>query len=125
MAQAARQRIWPRPRAPSSMSHSNSRRTASSGCPATGGSGAAAGTWLVDGRDGQVIWYMDLASLATASGKGSFNEEVPLGRGAYSWYRPSGWKATALWQGRVRNGSWQPLTMFVGTERRPESRRAG
>jgi beta-lactamase regulating signal transducer with metallopeptidase domain len=88
-----------------------------------GGSGSGAGTWLVDGRDGQVIWYMDLASLASASNKGSFNEEVPLGPGAYSWYRPSGWKATVLWRNASGNGSWQPLTMFVGTGRRPESRR--
>jgi beta-lactamase regulating signal transducer with metallopeptidase domain len=89
-----------------------------------GGSGSGAGTWLVDGRDGQVIWYMDLASLAPANNKGSFNEEVPLGPGAYSWYRPSGWKATVLWQNASGNGSWQPLTMFVGAARRPESRRA-
>jgi len=89
-----------------------------------GGSGSGAGTWLVDGRDGQVIWYMDLASLASANNGGSFHEEVPLGPGAYSWYRPSGWKATVLWQNASGNGSWQPLTMFVGTERRPESRRA-
>ncbi|HSQ36115.1 MAG TPA: M56 family metallopeptidase, partial [Candidatus Binatia bacterium] len=89
-----------------------------------GGSGSGAGTWLVDGRDGQVIWYMDLASLAPANNEGSFNEEVPLGPGAYSWYRPSGWKATVLWQNASGNGSWQPLTMFVGTKRRPESRRA-
>jgi len=89
-----------------------------------GGSGSGAGTWLVDGRDGQVIWYMDLASLATANSKGSFNEEVPLGPGAYSWYRPSGWRATVLWQNASGDGSWQPLTMFIGTERRPGSRRA-
>jgi bla regulator protein BlaR1 len=90
-----------------------------------GGNGSGAGTWLVDGRDGQVIWYMDLASLAQANNNGTFNEEVPLGPGAYSWYRPSGWKATAAWKNAVGSGSWQPLTMFVNSEeRRPESRRA-
>ncbi|MBN2346904.1 MAG: M48 family metalloprotease [Candidatus Aminicenantes bacterium] len=76
-----------------------------------GGSPPAAGTWLVDESDGQVIWYMDLASRARESG-GSFSEEVSLGRGAYSWYRPAGWKATMQWK-RARGSNWEPLTMFA------------
>ena len=74
-----------------------------------GGSGSGAGTWLVDGRDGQVIWFMDLAQ---ASGKGSFSAEVPLGSGAYAWYRPGGWKVTAQWSPSA--GAWEPLTMLIG-----------
>jgi bla regulator protein blaR1 len=79
------------------------------------------GTWLVDKGDGQVIWYMDLST--GANNKGSFSAEVSLGSGVYSWYRPTGWKAAAWWKGGAGNGSWQPLTMFVGGERHPDRRR--
>ncbi len=83
--------------------------------------GGSPGTWLVDEGDGQVVWYMDLSAQAKAGG--GFSEEVPLGRGAYSWYRPAGWKVTASWQGGAGKGSWQPLTMFVGGRDRHPARR--
>ena len=77
-----------------------------------GADAAGSGTWLVDGRDGQVIWFMDLAQ---ASDKGSFSAEVPLGSGAYSWYRPGGWKVTAQWKGAAAARGWEPLTMLIGS----------
>ena len=77
-----------------------------------GADDAGSGTWLVDERDGQVIWFMDLAQ---ASGKGSFSAEVPLGSGAYSWYRPGGWKVTAQWKAAAAARGWEPLTMLIGS----------
>jgi bla regulator protein BlaR1 len=88
------------------------------------GAGESQGTWLVDDSDGQVVWYMDLSSRAKAGG-GSFNEEVTLGRGSYSWYRPAGWKATAQWKPAGGKDSWAPLTMLVGGERPLLRRDAG
>ncbi len=87
------------------------------------GAGAAGspGTWIVDEHDGRVVWYMDLASRAKTGG--TFSEDVALGRGAYSWYRPTGWKVTASWQGKAGKGAWQPLTMFIGSGRSPLLRR--
>ncbi len=48
------------------------------------------------------------------SAGGSFSEVVSLESGAYSWYRPSAWKAAAHCQTASGKGSWQPLTMYVG-----------
>ena len=87
------------------------------------GSGGSPGTWLVDDSNGQVIWYMELASRARKGGKASFGEEVSLGRGAYSWYRPAGWKVTAQWKGAAGRGAWEPLTLFVGGDDRLLGRR--
>jgi beta-lactamase regulating signal transducer with metallopeptidase domain len=77
------------------------------------GTAGSPGTWLVDDRDGQVVWYMDLSSRAQKGGGASFSEEISLSRGDYSWYRPAGWKATAQWRRADGKGAWEPLTMFV------------
>lgn len=77
------------------------------------GADASPGTWLVDDSDGQVVWYMVLEGKAKAGAGVSFSEEVPLRRGAYSWYRPAGCKATAQWRRADSKGNWEPLTMFV------------
>lgn len=61
-----------------------------------------AGTWIVDERDGQVVWYMALASTTQGGGGTPFSEEVPLRRGTYSWYLPSGLAATAELSGARR-----------------------
>lgn len=50
---------------------------------------AASGTWIIDESDGQVVWYMALASKAQGS-ETSFSGEVSLKRGTYSWYLPAG-----------------------------------
>jgi bla regulator protein BlaR1 len=47
-------------------------------------------TWLVDGRDGRVVWYMTLAPGATKGQLIPFNEEVALEAGTYGWYFPMG-----------------------------------
>ena len=54
----------------------------------------ASGTWIVDESDGQVVWYMALASKAQG-GETPFADEVSLKRGTYSWYLPAGIAATA------------------------------
>ncbi len=54
----------------------------------------ASGTWIVDESDGQVVWYMALASKAQGSGQTPFADEVSLKRGTYSWYLPAGMAAT-------------------------------
>ena len=103
---------------------SGERIAGSGGSPARmKGTPQTPGTWLVDDRSGQVIWYMDLASRAQAGGAASFSEEVSLESGAYSWYRPDGWKATAQWKSADGKGTWEPLTMFVGNRDRLLGRR--
>lgn len=79
--------------------------------------GGSPGTWIVNEDDGQVIWFMDLSAAARAGGSGAFSEEVPLDRGAYSWYRPAGWQARVQWQPAAGKGPWQPLALFVSGAR--------
>jgi beta-lactamase regulating signal transducer with metallopeptidase domain len=50
----------------------------------------ASGTWIVDESDGQVVWYMALASKPQGGGETPFADEVSLKRGTYSWYLPAG-----------------------------------
>jgi len=90
------------------------------GAPGSGDSGVS---WIVDEGDGQVIWYMDLSSRTRKNGKTSFAEDVNLESGAFSWYRPSGWKVTAQWKRADGKGAWEPLTMFVGSEGRTTRKR--
>jgi bla regulator protein BlaR1 len=85
-------------------------------------SGAPESTWLVADNSGQVVWYMDLSSKARPGIKASFSEEVPLAAGAYTWYRPAGWKVTAQWKRAGGQNGWQPLTMFVGMRGNVDSR---
>ncbi len=61
----------------------------------------ASGTWIVDESDGQVVWYMALASRAQG-GETPFADEVSLRQGTYSWYLPAGMAATAELSGARR-----------------------
>jgi beta-lactamase regulating signal transducer with metallopeptidase domain len=54
----------------------------------------ASGTWIVDESDGQVVWYMALASKAQG-GEMPFADEIALRRGTYLWYLPAGMAASA------------------------------
>lgn len=60
-----------------------------------------AGTWIVNERDGGVVWYMALGAKA-GSGGTPFQEEVSLRRGTYSWYLPTGLAASASLSGAAR-----------------------
>jgi beta-lactamase regulating signal transducer with metallopeptidase domain len=66
-------------------------------------------TWLVDGRDGRVVWYLTLAPGAKPGEMIPFNEEVALEAGTYGWYFPMG-SAIALL--RKNTNSREPWTFL-------------
>lgn len=53
------------------------------------GNSGPTGAWIVDDRDGQIVWYMSLAPGAQAGGA-PFSDEVFLKRGSYTLYMPAG-----------------------------------
>ncbi len=66
-------------------------------------------TWLVDGDDGRVVWYMTLVPGAKQGKLMPCNEEVALEAGTYGWYFPMG---SAIGLFRKNTNSKEPWTFL-------------
>jgi len=71
-------------------------------------------TWLVDGDDGSVVWYMTLAPGAKQGKLITFNEEVELEAGTYGWYIPMGSGLGVSSKGTDGKESWALLHLENG-----------